>query len=250
VVNGIRTACSYDLCTKILRQEWGFKGIVMTDWWTKICNGAEISAEDGYKLMLDAQNDIYMVTNDGSDNPYIDKTLELLEQGLIQRGVLQRSAYNVCYFAMNTLAMKRMLKTADTYEILGRPEEENQDDIASMEYIPMEDYLEYALDYKESKKGTNYIIPVDVAKAGIYEITLTGRSSMGELAQIPCSIFAMGTPAGTFTFNGTGGKSVSITRDAICFGHKLYFRIYVGANGVELEKIEFRLKREGLPTDL
>ena len=31
-LNGVYTANSYDLCTKLLRNEWGFDGVVMTDW--------------------------------------------------------------------------------------------------------------------------------------------------------------------------------------------------------------------------
>ena len=33
-VNGIYTPNSYDLCTKALRNEWGFDGVVMTDWFS------------------------------------------------------------------------------------------------------------------------------------------------------------------------------------------------------------------------
>ena len=33
-VNGVYTPNSYDLCTKALRNEWGFDGVVMTDWFS------------------------------------------------------------------------------------------------------------------------------------------------------------------------------------------------------------------------
>ena len=34
LVNGVHTANSHDLCTKVLRDEWGFEGLIMTDWTT------------------------------------------------------------------------------------------------------------------------------------------------------------------------------------------------------------------------
>ncbi len=33
-LNGIYTPNSFDLCTRVLRQEWGFDGVVMTDWFS------------------------------------------------------------------------------------------------------------------------------------------------------------------------------------------------------------------------
>lgn len=32
LVNGVHTFASADLCTKVLRNEWGYQGLVMTDW--------------------------------------------------------------------------------------------------------------------------------------------------------------------------------------------------------------------------
>ena len=34
LINGVHTANSKDLVTKVLREEWGYKGLVMTDWST------------------------------------------------------------------------------------------------------------------------------------------------------------------------------------------------------------------------
>jgi len=33
-INGVYTPNSHDLCTKVLRNEWGFDGVVMTDWYS------------------------------------------------------------------------------------------------------------------------------------------------------------------------------------------------------------------------
>ena len=33
-INGVYASNSHDLCTKILRNEWGFDGVVMTDWFS------------------------------------------------------------------------------------------------------------------------------------------------------------------------------------------------------------------------
>ena len=47
-LNGVYTPNSYDLCTNLLRCEWGFDGVVMSDWLSTgkglACNGAAIKA--------------------------------------------------------------------------------------------------------------------------------------------------------------------------------------------------------------
>ena len=65
-VNGIWTAGSYDLVTAILRGEWGFDGIVMTDWWSVMNEEGEEPSVQNTGVMVRAQNDLFMVTADAA----------------------------------------------------------------------------------------------------------------------------------------------------------------------------------------
>lgn len=53
-LNGVYTPNSYDLCTKVLRNEWGFGGVVMTDWFSTSKDCAENA------LCMKAGNDLIM----------------------------------------------------------------------------------------------------------------------------------------------------------------------------------------------
>ena len=111
-LNGRYTANFYDLTTTVLRGEWGFKGIVMTDWWAAITSrpdGGQKATD--FDQMTRAQNDIYMVCPDGETNASGDNTLEALAAGTVTRGELQRNAMNICYYVMHTEAMKRLMGT-------------------------------------------------------------------------------------------------------------------------------------------
>lgn len=41
LINGVHSANSYDLCTELARNEWGFEGIIMTDWTTTTSGGSK-----------------------------------------------------------------------------------------------------------------------------------------------------------------------------------------------------------------
>ncbi|MDR0671175.1 MAG: family 16 glycosylhydrolase [Oscillospiraceae bacterium] len=63
-LNGTRTEASYDLLTNILRNEWGFRGMVMTDWWNgRATSAAQIAAGCNVK-MDDADASINQVSRD------------------------------------------------------------------------------------------------------------------------------------------------------------------------------------------
>ncbi|MBO9597093.1 MAG: glycoside hydrolase family 3 protein, partial [Cohnella sp.] len=119
-INGHWTASNYDLNTTILRGEWGFKGIVMTDWWAVMNDAANGGPSDrrNTKWMVRAQNDLYMVVaNYGAEtNVWGDNTLEGLADGSLTRGELQRSAMNICEFIMRAPAFGREIAREEKAE--------------------------------------------------------------------------------------------------------------------------------------
>lgn len=70
LVNGIHAANSYDLCTKAARNEWGFQGLIMTDWTT-----TEGDASCTASGCIRAGNDLVMPGSRG-DHDNLRKELE------------------------------------------------------------------------------------------------------------------------------------------------------------------------------
>lgn len=240
-VNGLWTAGNFDLNTVILREEWGFKGFTMTDWWANInVRGKEPDKTD-LAAMARAQNDVYMVCPDGEKND--DNTLAALENGGMERCELQRNAANICGFLLNTNALKRAEGIGDTVKVINREDEEQEDD-KPVQFYKVDRDITLDLSDVDTKKGTSYSFALDLSNFGIYRVIVTASSTQSELAQIPMTLFSMGTAVGTFTFNGTGGKAVSMEKKTPMFSRFTTFRIYFAQNGLDLHSIRFELTDE------
>lgn len=237
-VNGLWTAGNFDLNTVILREEWGFKGFTMTDWWANInVRGKEPDKTD-LAAMARSQNDVYMVCPDGEKND--DNTLVALENGGIERCELQRNAANICGFLLHTNALKRAEGIGDTVKVINREDEEQEDD-KPVQFYKVDRDITLDLSDVDTKKGTSYSFALDLSNFGIYRVIVTASSTQSELAQIPMTLFSMGTAVGTFTFNGTGGKAVSMEKETPMFSRFTTFRIYFAQNGLDLHSIRFEL---------
>ena len=85
LVNGVHTFASRDLCVKVLRNEWGYDGLVMTDWTASEKNPGEHTA------CILSGNDLIM-----PGHPKAKKELQdALKSGRLKRADLEIAAANV-----------------------------------------------------------------------------------------------------------------------------------------------------------
>lgn len=242
IVNGLWTAASFDLNTVILRDEWGFEGFTMTDWWANINQRGQGADKSNFASMARAQNDVYMVCADGGSHN--DNTLAALEQGTLTRAELQRNAANILNFTIGTNAMKRLLGEQTAAEIMNRPVEETNLHGAAKRYT-LDGSLLLSADTDETfdsictDKGTEFNFALDVKKLGQYSVTIAASSTQSELAQIPLTLFTMGTAVANYTWNGTGGQPVSIRKEVNLFSAFTAVRIYFAQSGLKLHSIRF-----------
>lgn len=98
-INGVYSYHNYDLCTVILRKEWGYKHLVITDWWTKKGKNPDFKGVDDNAYRVRAQADVLMPGGNRLGK-YDGTTLKSLKKGGLTRAELQRSAKNVIAFLL------------------------------------------------------------------------------------------------------------------------------------------------------
>ena len=96
-INGVWAHYHYDLVTAILREEWGFEGTIMTDWWMRMTQDPNYAHIENNAYRVRAQVDILMPGGQSFDNGETDDSLvESLNhpEGLTLKEA-HRSALNV-----------------------------------------------------------------------------------------------------------------------------------------------------------
>ena len=251
-LNGERNASSYDLLTTILRRDWGFEGIVMTDWWARVGRMDQESQTDT-AAMLRAQNDLYMVTADAAGNAMGDNSMEALQDGSLARGELQRSAMNICRFLLNSPAMLRMRgirtvlddeleKSLDMAELAGMagnatlvPEDGELDPSAVDTARGSTSVFEVSINemaegtYRSSEKNYHYHLRMRVR----------AKEGTPELAQIPVTVYKDRELAGTISLSGkdTDWKEVDLQLPDSVVVNAFQVKLFFGESGMEIERL-------------
>ena len=243
-VNGLWTAGSYDLCTTILRKEWGFEGIVMTDWWAK-SNYEGHQAEVSVKApMVAAQNDIYMVVSDAKANPEKDDVEEMLHAGKLTLGELQRNAANILGFLLKSPSILLLTDRicAEELEAMNTKEADDVDagDLIAITSDPETQEMVVDGSLLHPAKGNTDILAVTNDYMGEFTVKFVLRSELGELAQLPISVFMDNIHKMTVSVQGPNGKWVEESRPFdMSFGHTHSIKLYYGADNLEIKEILF-----------
>ena len=247
-VNGVWTAGSYDLCTTILRKEWGFSGIVMTDWWA-MANYEGMTADKTMRApMAAAQNDIFMVTSDAKASMEEDDMQKQLECGWLTCGELQRNAENILGFLLRSPALLHMNGRICQEELDAMNRKEDGDVLASdLKNLDEEENGSILIsgDLLHPKSGNADVFGIHLKKKGSYRIHMKLRSDLGGLAQIPVTVYCNNTLKTMVSVQGSEGDWLEIDRnlDVLMAGNH-YIKFYYGGNGLEFETIRIYLEEE------
>ncbi|MBR4060478.1 MAG: hypothetical protein IKK03_11635 [Lachnospiraceae bacterium] len=203
-VNGLWTASNYDLLTHILRKEWEYEGVVMTDWWARGNEEGEDSSKQEFAAMVRSQNDLYMVTKDAITNSNNDNLATSLHTDKLTLGELQRSAMNVLKVIMRMLVMDRYLDCEDqSYKELYEQTEVYEIkeagvliDVDCMGCIPTE--------YIGIRDKTRNIYKFVCHESGDYQLEFNVRASgVSEAAQMSMSVWKDNEFIYTISMNGS-----------------------------------------------
>lgn len=233
-VNGLWTAGNYDLLTRLLRQEWGYDGMVMTDWWAEMNDEGGKPSMDNLAGMVRAQNDVFMVVPDTEKK--MGNLKESLASGVLTRGMLLRCAGNILKMIMRSPVMERSLGRISDEEKKASESAlvESQTDF-DLEYYKVDSYLELPGEKICTDRGESWTFGIIVRDPGTYRIALSASVKGGNLAQIPVSVFLNGGLKGSITLNGTEGKVVETEQSlGEIFFPNNYIRIYFAQSGMKI----------------
>ena len=248
-INDVYSACLYDQNTMILREQWGFKGLVMTDWWAYI--NKEVTIAEKYSLedhsaMARSQNDVYMVcTSVEKENLLETDTYKELTEGdgsLITRAELQRNAINILNFAMNTPAMDRVEGKEVVINHIDSPFKDDDVEVDTDVFYSMDDEVTIECKTKTSR-GKDFVFGITCERQGYYSLEFTGYSNLGELAQIPMTVYITSIPCAVITWNGTNGEPVTKSCECMMYAKNCVFRAHFASGGVTITSLKVKYLR-------
>lgn len=228
-INGWQAASNYGLTTSILRRDWGYNGLVMTDWWAG--TNFEISeySETNIGAMILCQNDVFMVNGCAQTNSNNDNGDTCIADGTVTRYHLLRGALNICNF-LARLNCSNGYSSAKQLQVINKPV------ATSCKQVDMGTHtVSGSTDIDVSRFATDrdsasmYVLHVE--NKGRYLATMQLSCSSASTAQVSMTVKANGTYMTTITVQGGTTQTV-----------QFYFDVYTNINTY----LEFFFRQSGM----
>lgn len=242
-INGLWSASNYDLLSTILRNEWGYKGLVMSDWWAKGNEEGKEGSMQENAAMVRSQNDMFMVVTDSASNSNNDNLSESVGTNKLTVGEIQRSVSNILRVIMNTPAMERdndceqgcyndLYKMINTYETSGDGIVVDMDD--SM-HIPLEKLC------MKARSRTKFLL--HTKETGLYKLVIAMKSvSIHDLSQMSLSLFQEGRFLNSVSIQGKDREIQRFVFELECQQKETQIEFFVSSDDIVI--CECAIERE------
>ena len=249
-VNGLWTASNFDLLTTVLRKEWGYQGLVMTDWWADMNDEGGPASVTNTAAMIRAQNDLYMVTASAEENAMQDNLAAGLADGSLKRAAMQRSAKNILSIILRTPALEWSLgriseEEQEAHRQMSAAEQKESVEAFTGEFCPMDSLLELDVSSEDKSRGRSLAYGIRTMTAGSYHLRMNVKVDASNLAQISVNFFVDGQILGTHTKRGTDGKWEEILQPlgVLTEGNHI-LKLFFAESGMQIEKIVIEMVEE------
>ncbi len=228
-INGWQAASNYDLTTTVLRGDWGYNGLVMTDWWAGTNFNIGEYSETNIGAMIACQNDVFMVNGSAVANSNNDNGDQCIADGTITRYHLIRGAVNICNF-LTRLNCSKGYSSASALQVINKPvaTTHKQVDMGVHTVCGSAD-IDVSRFVTDRDSASMYVLQVD--SKGRYLATMQLSCSSASTAQVSMTVKANGTYMTTITVQGGTTQTV-----------QFYFDVYTNINTY----LEFFFRQSGM----
>lgn len=244
-LNGVWAASNHDLLTVILRQQWGFNGVVMTDWWAQGSNdGLEENSTTFVASMIRAQNDLFMVMNNPASNSGQDDSAQSLAAGRITRAEYQRSAMSICRAILATPTLQRLMgRETDSDRQLASLRAEEGDVMLDVQWLSLDSTsLEVPGSRINMAPGQSTLFQVQLSQRGYYTIRFRYRvmETVTGVTQVSFAVSQDSRPLGVATHTGEDHNwhEATFTTGPIRRRLIFYLRIFTATGGIEIDRMQ------------
>lgn len=238
--NSFWSSSNYDMVTTILRGEWGYDGIVMTDWWAKGNDEGQPGRVENIAAMVRAQNDLFMVTANAEENTQNDNSKESLASGTVTRGEYIRNAANICRYLLRTPAWlrKKGIVTELDRELEKCASQETGAIGQLLRVEMLKDNCALPVEEIDTSKGSSAMVEVSVRERGMYRLEFFCRvPDQQSLAQISLTLSQDKNILKTISLTGDDKEW---TKQEVelkpVFHNACFLKFYFSQSGMELKE--------------